>query len=103
MCSRRGKQAGPRAERGISVKTTVQGMPDDPAEPIATAACFLAARGPWVAVGTGVPCASTVAEGFVSSNARAKCAARMRSHVRQLFDRSDPQLGPSLQGAPCPS
>jgi hypothetical protein len=30
---------GPRGERAISVKTIAQGMPDDPAEPVVTAAC----------------------------------------------------------------
>src|ERR1700739_675250 len=35
---------GPRGERAISVKTIAQGMPDDLAEPVVTAACLLFCR-----------------------------------------------------------
>jgi hypothetical protein len=33
------REPGPRGEHAISVKTIAQGMPDDPAEPVVTAAC----------------------------------------------------------------
>jgi hypothetical protein len=33
------RKPGPRGERAISVKTIAQGMPDDPAETVVTAAC----------------------------------------------------------------
>ena len=35
---------GPQGEHDISVKTIAQGMPDDSAEPVVTAACFLFCR-----------------------------------------------------------
>jgi len=43
---------GSQGERAISVKTIVQGMPDDSAGPVVTAACLLFAGGPWVAAST---------------------------------------------------
>jgi hypothetical protein len=48
---------GPQGERAISVKTIAQGMPDDLAEPVVTAACYFFAGGPWVRPSPGIPCA----------------------------------------------
>ena len=46
-CRRRGQSSrSPRRAR-ISVKTIAQGMLDDRAEPVVTAACFFSAGGPW--------------------------------------------------------
>jgi hypothetical protein len=39
---------GPQGERGISRKAIAQGMPDDPAEPVVTAASFFVC---WRAMG----------------------------------------------------
>ena len=38
------RKPGSQGERAISVKTIAQGMPDDLAEPVVTAACFLFCR-----------------------------------------------------------
>ena len=38
------RKPGPRGDRDISRKTIAQGMPDDPAEPVVTAACFFCCR-----------------------------------------------------------
>jgi hypothetical protein len=51
------RKPGLRGERAISVKTIAQGMPDDPAEPVVTAASFSYC---WRATGeavAGIPCA----------------------------------------------
>jgi hypothetical protein len=46
------RKPGSQGERDISVKTIVQGMPDDLAEPVVPSPCFFIARGPWVAAST---------------------------------------------------
>jgi len=68
-----------------TVKTIAQGRPDDLAEPVVTAACFLFAGGPWVRPAPGPPCALFIFEGDACNSSGAKRAARMRACAR-LFD-----------------
>jgi hypothetical protein len=46
------------------VKTIAQGMPDDLAAPVVTAACFFSAGGPWVRPSPGIPCALSISKGI---------------------------------------
>jgi hypothetical protein len=73
---------GPRGERAISVKTIAQGMPDDLAESVVTAASFfylLAGHG--LRPAPGIPCALFSLEGGSLNSSDAIRAARTRTHI----------------------
>ncbi len=64
----------------ISRKTIAQGRPGVPARTCGSAACFFAARGPWVRRAPGLPCALYLPnEGGLIGKARTHRAARTRS------------------------
>src|SRR5215813_4959114 len=67
-CGRRGQESPVPGEiTKDTVKTIAQGMPDDLAEPVVTAACFLLAGGPWVRPSPGIPCALLIYGGWFVS------------------------------------
>src|SRR5580704_7572051 len=74
------RKPGSQGERAISVKTVAQGMPDDLAEPVVTAACLLFCRR---AMGCGqhpaFPAPSHLEEGDV------RCKARTRWRRESVF------------------
>src|SRR5690242_10057782 len=75
------RKPGPQGERAISVNTIAQGMPDDSADPVVTAASFFSAGGPWVRPSPGIPCALFYSESLLSCNTRALRAAGTPSRV----------------------
>jgi hypothetical protein len=78
------RKPGPRGERAINVKTIAQGMPDDLAEPVVTAACLLFCRR---AMGEAVARHSLRPlryRGRTRRTTRAHRAARMPTHITPL-------------------
>src|SRR6516165_10586098 len=81
------RKPGSQGERAISVKTIAQGMPDDLAEPVVTAASFFCC---WRAMGEAVARHSLrpllICEGGSPQHSGAICAARMRAYALLLSD-----------------
>jgi hypothetical protein len=78
-CERRGQESPvPEESTKERVKTTAQGMPDDPAEPVVPSPCFFYARWPWVRPSPGIPCALCHLEGQRDRIPRGCPPARMR-------------------------
>jgi hypothetical protein len=67
------RKPGSPGRSRISRNTIAQGMPDDLAEPVVTAACFLFCRRAMVRPSPGIPCALLFSEG------RERCMTRVRS------------------------
>jgi len=69
-------------ESAYKPSNIAQGMPDDPATPVVTAACFSSAGGPWVRPSPGIPCALSFDKRVILINSSdAKCVARMLLHI----------------------
>jgi hypothetical protein len=110
---------GPRGERAISVKTIAQGMPDDLAEPVVTAASFfylLAGHG--LRPAPGIPCALLFGGRFAqqlgrnsrreNANSYSLCCLTFKSESRRLRGRRDDETcasidRPALHGSCSPS
>jgi hypothetical protein len=82
-----------------TVKTIAQGRPDDPARTCGYAACFFAARGPWVRRAPGLPCALCLrrdtfdaSPGRFASRER-EGASTSRFEIRFLKIESDESFG----------
>ena len=76
-----------RGEHGISRKTIVQGMPDEPGEPVVTAVCLLPfAHGLRVDRTPGIPCALCLlgANDFLTTRVR----IAPREAKARVFDRA---------------
>jgi hypothetical protein len=74
---RQGQESRSLGRSRISRETIAQGMPDDPADPVVTAACTFFARGPWVRPSPGIPCALSVGGRTNRQDSDAKCVAGM--------------------------
>src|SRR5579864_2581512 len=77
------RKPGPQGERDISVKTIAQGRPDDPVDPVVTAACFFCCRRAMGVDRHPAFSAPSVLSRVMSSTARASYAARTRSRVSE--------------------
>jgi hypothetical protein len=92
------RKPGSPGRSRISVKTIAQGMPDDPAEPVVTAACvFCLQAGHWGRPPPGIPCALPIRRGRQCDNSGA-IAPRERglTSLACLKDRPDAQRRAAL-------
>jgi hypothetical protein len=90
------RKPGPQGEHDISVKTIAQGMPDDLAEPVVTAACFFYCRRAMGEAFTRHSLRPLIFRGHISHQLGRDRAARMIGSVLGKCSSHSPAVMPPL-------